>query len=91
MGAGTGTRLTALLNVHSFFSQGAGISSPRILFETAVAQGYSHLCLTDHFSVGGAVELYQAANEYKLIPLASRIPCAASPGIRFLLEKGGVQ
>jgi error-prone DNA polymerase len=85
MGPGTRSRLTALLNVHSFFSQGVGVSSPRRLVETAAltatigspvgrlptvaAQGYSYLCLTDHLSIGGAVELYQAAKQHKLTPL----------------------
>jgi DNA polymerase III alpha subunit len=45
------------------------VSSPRRLAETAAARGYAYLCLTDHLSVGGAVELYQAAKEHKLTPL----------------------
>jgi error-prone DNA polymerase len=85
MAPGAGTRLTSLLSVHSFFSQGAGVSSPKRLAETAAltatigspigrlptvaVQDYSYLCLTDHLSVGGAVELYQAAKECKLMPL----------------------
>jgi error-prone DNA polymerase len=52
-----------LLNVHSCFSPGAAISTPRVLVERAVALGYSSLALTDITSVGGAVELHDACRE----------------------------
>lgn len=57
-------RLEALLNVHSFFSFGAGASSPKRLAEQAAALGYQHVALTDSNGVYGAVELHQAARKH---------------------------
>jgi error-prone DNA polymerase len=57
-------RLRALLNVHSFFSFGAGASSPRRLVEQAAALGYEYVALTDLSGVYGAVELQQAARQH---------------------------
>ena len=56
-------RLKALLNSHSYFSFGAGTSSPTRLVERAVELGYEQLALTDHLGVYGAVELHRAARE----------------------------
>jgi error-prone DNA polymerase len=53
--------LTALLNVHSCFSFGEAVSSPRRLLEVAAGHGFSHVALTDTTCVGGVVELHQAA------------------------------
>lgn len=58
--------LRALLSTHSFFSQGAGTSSPRRLVETAKRFGYTHIALTDEACMGGAVELHQACQEHGL-------------------------
>lgn len=55
------SRLTALLNCHSFFSFGAGASSPTRLVERAAELGYTHLTLTDDLGVYGVVEAQQAA------------------------------
>ena len=57
------TRLRALLNTHSYFSFGRGVSSPAALVERAAALGYTHVGLTDELGVYGAVELHRAARE----------------------------
>ncbi len=57
-------RLEHLLDVHSFFSFGAGASSPSRLVEQAKLMGYRHLALTDVGGVYGAVELHQAARRH---------------------------
>ena len=56
--------LRTLLNTHSFFSFGAGVSSPKTLVERAATLGYSSLALTDEGGVYGAVEAQQAARAY---------------------------
>ena len=56
--------LRTLLNVHSFFSFGAGVSSPKALVERAALLGYTSLALTDEGGVYGAVEAQQAAREH---------------------------
>jgi error-prone DNA polymerase len=61
-------RLRALLNVHSHFSFGAGVSSPKTLVQRAHELGYTHLALTDHLGVYGTAELYEASRE-KLRPI----------------------
>ncbi len=58
------TQLLALLNTHSYFSFGAGASSPTRLVERAAELGYSHVALTDTLGVYGAAELHRAAREY---------------------------
>ena len=57
------TRLNALLDTHSFFSQGASTVSPERLVRLARERGYSGLALTDDASVGGAAELCQGGSE----------------------------
>jgi error-prone DNA polymerase len=61
-------RLRALLNVHSHFSFGAGVSSPRTLVRRAYELGYTHLALTDQLGVYGTAEIYEASRE-KLKPV----------------------
>jgi error-prone DNA polymerase len=61
---GENERLTALLNVHSYFSLGAGTASPTTLVARAAALGYRHLALTDDLNVTGGVELFQAARKH---------------------------
>lgn len=56
-------RLTALLNVHSYFSFGAGTASPTTLVKRAAELGYNHIALTDDANITGGVELFQAARE----------------------------
>ncbi len=63
---GENERLTALLNVHSYFSLGAGTASPTTLVERAAALGYRYLALTDDLNVTGGVELFQAARKHKI-------------------------
>ncbi len=60
----SGKRLKALLNVHSYYSLGAGTASPTTLVERAAQLGYEYLALTDDLNVTGAVELFQAAQEH---------------------------
>ena len=62
-------QLKALLNTHSMFSFGKGVSSPKTLVERAALLGYKALCLTDDDGVYGAVELYKTASAYGLTPL----------------------
>jgi error-prone DNA polymerase len=60
---GSSQRLRALLDVHSYYSLGAGTASPTTLVRRAAERGYRWLALTDDLSVSGAVELFQAARE----------------------------
>ena len=57
------------LHVHSWFSLGAGASSPGALVEAAAAQGYAALACTDTNAVYGAVEFQQAAEAAGLRPI----------------------
>ena len=56
--------LRTLLNAHSFFSFGAGTSSPKTLVERAATLGYTSLALTDEGGVYGVVEAQQTAREH---------------------------
>ena len=60
---GSSQRLRALLDVHSYYSLGAGTASPTTLVRRAAERGYRWLALADDLSVSGAVELFQAARE----------------------------
>ena len=57
------TRLSVLLDVHSYFSEGASTVSPDRLVRLAVERGFTGLALTDDASVGGAVDLCQGGGE----------------------------
>ena len=57
------SQLLALFNVHSYFSFGAGVSSPTTLVENAHKLGYDYLGLTDLNGVYGAVELHKACQK----------------------------
>jgi len=59
---GSSQRLRALLDVHSYYSLGAGTASPTTLVRRAAQLGYRWFALTDDLSVSGAVELFQAAH-----------------------------
>ena len=61
---GQAERLTALLNVHSYYSFGAGTASPTSLVRRAAELGYRSIALTDDTNVTGGVELFQAARQY---------------------------
>ena len=61
---GSADRLTALLNVHSYYSFGAGTASPTSLVKRAAELGYGYIALTDDLNVTGGVELFQAARQY---------------------------
>jgi DNA-directed DNA polymerase III PolC len=57
------------LHVHTWFSFGAGPSSPEALVEAAAAQGYATLACTDTNGVYGAVEFQQAAESAGVRPI----------------------
>ena len=59
-----GGALRTLLNTYSFFSFGAGVSSPKTLVERAATLGYSSIALTDEGGVYGVVEAQQAARAH---------------------------
>jgi len=61
---GSADRLTALLNVHSYYSFGAGTASPTSLVKRAAELGYGYIALTDDLNVTGGVELFQSARQY---------------------------
>ncbi len=87
-------RLTALLNVHSYFSLGAGTASPTTLVKRAAELGYQHLALTDHLNVTGAVELFQAAKQHGIRALIGatvpvRIEGEAYPFVLIATSRAG--
>jgi error-prone DNA polymerase len=55
------TPLDAVLCAHSYYSLGTGTASPRTLVQRAAQLGYRYLALTDHLSVSGGVDLFEAA------------------------------
>ena len=57
------------LHVHSWFSFGAGVSSPEVLARQAAARGFTALACTDTNGVYGAVEFQQAALAHGLRPI----------------------
>ncbi len=63
------TTLSALLDVRSFFSEGQGVSSPRLLVREAARAGFGAIALVDELSVGGVVELQQQAALHGIKPL----------------------
>ncbi len=73
--------LEGLLDVRSFFSEGQGVSSPKRLVREAAERGYRALALTDHLSVGGAVELQQNAKEKGIAAIiGATLPLATGAG-----------
>jgi error-prone DNA polymerase len=58
--------LRVLLGTQSYFSEGRSTISPTRLVQLAAQRGFTHVALTDHLSVSGAVELCQAAREAKI-------------------------
>jgi error-prone DNA polymerase len=63
VGIGMHPRLTAALNVHSYYSFVGGVSSPASLTSQAARLGYLHLALTDTNGIYGAVDLINASKE----------------------------
>ena len=57
------------LHCHSAFSLGDGATSPEALAGRASALGYTHLALTDHDDVGGAVRFSRACTAAGIVPL----------------------
>jgi len=91
---GSSQRLSALLNVHSYYSLGAGTASPTTLVRRAAELGYRWLALTDDLSVSGAAELFQAAREHHLKALIGatlplRIEDAAYPVVALASSRAG--
>lgn len=58
--------LRHLLDVHSYFDFGRGVSSPTRLVERAAELGYESVALVDRNGVYGAVELHRAAKKHGL-------------------------
>ncbi len=91
---GSSQRLSALLDVHSYYSLGAGTASPATLVARAAALGYRWLALTDDLSVSGAVELFQAARQHGIRALIGatlpvRIEDAAYPFVALATSRAG--
>jgi error-prone DNA polymerase len=61
--------LYAELHCHSAFSLGDGASTPEALAARAAELGYTHLALTDHDDLGGAVRFSKACAESGISPL----------------------
>ena len=57
------------LHCHSAFSLGDGATSPAALAARAAELGYTHLALTDHDDLGGAVRFSRACRESGIVPL----------------------
>ncbi len=57
------------LHAHSGFSFGDGASQPAELVAAAVHLGYSHLALTDHDNLCGALEFAHAARDAGIVPI----------------------
>ena len=78
---GQDERLTALLNVHSYYSFGAGTASPTSLVKRAAELGYSHIALTDDSNITGCVELFQAARKHGVTALiGATVPVVCGSG-----------
>ncbi|HKI56377.1 MAG TPA: DNA polymerase III subunit alpha [Trueperaceae bacterium] len=91
---GSSQRLNALLDVHSYYSLGAGTASPTTLVRRAAELGYRWLALTDDLSISGAVELFQAGREHNVKPLVGatlpvRIEDAAYPFVALATSRAG--
>ncbi len=57
------------LHAHSCWSLREGASSPDELVQRALELGYTHLALTDHDNLYGAMEFAKAARERGLVPI----------------------
>ncbi|HST60653.1 MAG TPA: error-prone DNA polymerase [Longimicrobium sp.] len=57
------------LHCHSAFSLGDGATTPESLAARAAELGYTHLALTDHDDLGGAVRFSRACTEAGISPL----------------------
>jgi error-prone DNA polymerase len=86
--------LSGLLNTHSYFSEGRGVSSPATLARHASERGYEAVALTDLLSVGGAVELQQHAEKSGIraligatVPLAT--PAGTCPVVLLCASRSG--
>lgn len=94
MVGGARERLTALLNVHSYFSLGAGTASPTTLVRRAAELGYDYVALTDDINVTGGVEAFQAARRYGIRALIGatvpvRIEAEAYPVVLIAASRAG--
>ena len=57
------------LHVHSYYSFLEGLPSPTELAETASRYEMEALALTDHISLTGTIEFYQACQEAGIRPI----------------------
>ena len=57
----------ANLHVHSHFSTLDGLSTPQEIVQRVVDLGQKHIAITDHGSMSGIPQMYQAARELSLI------------------------
>ncbi len=61
--------MRVLLDVQSYFSFFWGTASPEALLQTAAAQGYTHLALTDQAGLYGLPDVVRFAPRYGITPL----------------------
>jgi error-prone DNA polymerase len=59
-------RLKVVLSSHTYFSFGAGTSSPTTLVQRAAALGYQYLAITDHLNITSGVELFTSAKSHAI-------------------------
>jgi DNA-directed DNA polymerase III PolC len=76
------------LRVHSQHSFLRGLASPRALAEAAAKLGFTSLALTDHHSLSGAVEFYEACQELGLRPILG-LELEAAPPVELATAPGG--
>ena len=91
------------LRVHSAYSLGIGLSSPRDLCAQAARYGYTSLALTDTDGTYGFVEFHRAAREFGIKPIYGadltigfEASAGGGPKIRYglvvlALDRGGLK
>ena len=77
---GNKATLQVHLHTHSYFSFLEGVPSPGELVQAAVKGGMQALALTDHRSLTGAVEFYDACTESGIKPILGLDIDIALPG-----------
>jgi error-prone DNA polymerase len=77
----------AELHCHTGFSLGDGASAPEALAARAASLGYTHLALTDHDDLGGAVRFSRACADAGVRPLlGSEITLADGSHLTLIVE-----
>jgi error-prone DNA polymerase len=75
------------LHCHSAFSLGDGATSPEALVSRAAELGYTHLALTDHDDLGGAVRFSRACQSAGISPiLGSEVTLADGSHLTLIVE-----